>query len=359
MKIRYIANFTDGTEWSRIATYNALNLNAIGYDVYCEDFKYNQNNILLEEEIDSLLSKDKNGVKFDYCLQQVLPNDYKYYGGVKNVGVIGLESRTISFTPWIKAFKMMDYMLVPDRYTSHALASIGINSRIFHYSFNYEAAASFEVSPIKEIEKSFNFFVGGNMGRLKNLESALIAFHSEFDKTESVNIILCFDKEIQAMSEYLNKFSELTRLGNRVHKEIILSSADDRNRIANFLANANVYIAPDYGNSCDYFAMNAMAKGSPVIYNSNIGIKEFCQQSGIEVSSIDEPCFGVTETIPFLFSSKDIWSRINILDLRSKMRQIYEIWKNNPSYYNQIRTNTVNEIRKFDYRINNLNGSFL
>jgi glycosyltransferase involved in cell wall biosynthesis len=356
MKIKYIANFTDGTEWSKSATYNALNFDALGHDVYCVDFKYNQNNVVKENRIIDLLNKQSD--TFDYCFQQVLPPNYRYYGNTRNVGVLGLDTRTITSTPWIKGVRMMDKMLVPDRYTKMALDSINVKSSIFNYSFNLEdTLLTPKVTDLNSFENTFNFLIVGEIGKVKNLEAAIIAFHSEFAKFEPVNLIIGSDKDPQITNDYVLNIVKQAKLGINGKKEVIFPLMADTNLTTNFLKISNAFICPDYGTSWDNYALQAMAFGSPVIYTDGLGVEEFASPQ-FKIPSRIIPCYGVAND-SYLFSSNDYWNDISIIDLKASMRSIFELWRNSKAEYISLREQNAAQAAKFDYRTNNLNRSFI
>lgn len=357
MKINYIANFTDGTEWSKAATYNALNLDALGHDVYCVDFKYNQNNIITENRIAELLNK-KTEV-FDYCFQHILPNDYKYFGSTKNIGVLGIDTRTITAIPWIKGIKMMDGMLVPDKYSQKTLEDIGVKSNIFNYSFNLQdTLLTPKVTDFNGLENNFfNFTVVGDLNKTKNIEAAIIAFHSEFSKFDPVNLIIGTDRDLQFSNEYISNIVKQGKFTLNSKKEIVFSLLNGPNLTNNFLKITNAYICPNYATCWDFNALQAMAFGSPVIYTSGLGVEEFAYNQ-IKVASRLAPCYGVDDG-SHLFSSSDFWNEIDILDLRQKMRQIFNLWLNSKNEYNNLRKKNALEATNFDYRTNNSNRRFL
>ncbi len=69
MKIKYIGNFNDGTGWAKAATYKAIALDYAGYDVYCEELKYNNVSVILEGKIAELL--DKKSDAYDVVIHHV------------------------------------------------------------------------------------------------------------------------------------------------------------------------------------------------------------------------------------------------------------------------------------------------
>ena len=352
MKIKHISNFTDGTEWSRAATYVALNLSALGHDVYCEDFKYNSNNYLFESKIEDLLNKKSD--RFDCYLQQILPIDYTKSYGIKNIGVLGIDTKSIVSKPWIKNIKLMDHMLVPDRHSKKVLDDLNINSSVFNFSFNKDVIENSQTNlAMPEVQNKFNFVIAGDVGKLKNLEASLIAFHTEFNKNEPVNLIIGLNIDTSACLNIVNTIISKLKLGTNLKKEMIFSCLDSSAKTY-LLRNCGAYIAADYGSPWDYYAVEAMNFGSPVLYNDGLGIEEFCQGTGYKVKSRLAPCYDVLDNPSYLFSSKDLWSEIDILDLRNKMRSVYNLCLNSNDKYQQLRANCKNEISKFDYRNNNI-----
>jgi hypothetical protein len=351
MKIKYIGNFTDGTGWAKASTYNALALHHAGYDVYCSENKYNTLSNTLEPEITGLLEKASDS--YDVIIQHVLPVDYKYYGGVKNIGFVVLENTHFTNVPWLKNIKMMDEILVPDKGTQRCLKFHNIESRIFPHTFNFEKVRNTPNSAsISELANTFNFMFIGDFCHRKNIEALLRAFHTEFDYIEPVNLyIKTYGRPFPEVQNYCNEVRAKIKKQSLYKKEIIVCDYIQEEAMLSIAKQCHAFVMPSRGEAWCYPAMEAMALGITPIYTSGIGIGEYALPnfSGLEVESHETSCFGAVDAIPDIYTCEDKWLEIDVLDLQDKMRLLYNTFLQDKESYAQISKNCTDSVRKFNY----------
>jgi glycosyltransferase involved in cell wall biosynthesis len=356
MKIKYIGNFTDGTGWAKASTYNALALHYAGHDVSCFELKYNQMNNLIEPELQELL--DKNPDSYDILIQHILPDNYKLNGGVENIGFTVLENVEFSNMSWIKNMQMMDKMLVPNVGTQRALEKYSISSKLFPHTFNYEKIVhSPRQANIAELNKTFNFVFVGEFTKRKNLEALIRAFHTEFDENEFVNLyIKTWGVSLDAVTNFSNSIKNKLKKCNTYKKEIIICDYIPEEVLWSTMNQCHAFVMPSYGEAWCYPAMEAMALGIPVIYTDGIGIDEFNidNSCGFKVKSSEVPCYDSMDALPDLYTSKDTWLEINVLDLQQKMRELYNIFFQDTDRYKQLSSYCSYTASTFDYKNNKI-----
>ena len=157
---------------------------------------------------------EKKSDTYDAVIQHVLPINYKYFGGMKNIGFVALENVKFTNKVWLANLKMMDDVFVPNVASQAVLSDNGISSKIFPHSFNFNKIKSYERNAnIVELSNSFNFtFVGEHCHR-KNLEALLIAFHNEFNYIEPVNLyIKTSGKSLQEMTNFCEQVKNKLKL---------------------------------------------------------------------------------------------------------------------------------------------------
>lgn len=355
MKIKYIGNFKDGTGWAKASTYGALSLDAAGYDVYCEAVTYNNQNITIESKIDELLNKKSED--FDVIINHILPNNYRYIGGVSNIGFIELESYTISDVIWLKNIQMMDLIFVPNQASKECLIRSGIDEnkiKIFHHSFNYDRVISNQSNAsVKELDGKFNFVFVGEFSKRKNLEALIRAFHNEFDISEPVNLYIKTDKDIDTINGFCDSVKSRMKKSKLYKKEIIITDRLEEEHLLSTMSQCHAFVIPSYGEAWCYPAMEAMAMGIPPVYTKGIGVEEYSIKD-FEVNSYITYCYGSLDNLDTLYTSEDKWLEIDIVDLQIKMREIYRLYFEDNHEYNKISQKCIESVSKFNFTNNEL-----
>jgi glycosyltransferase involved in cell wall biosynthesis len=354
MKIKYIGNFNDGTGWAKASTYNALALDAAGFDVYCEEIKYHEFTSVLEDRISQLT--DKKSENFDVIVQHCLPRDYRYIGGSKNIGFVALETLNLKNVLWVKKIDMMDLVWVPNKASKECLVKSGINPdkvKIFHHSFNFDKVSKNDSgATINELRNSFNFAFVGEFTKRKNLEALVLAFHNEFNKNENVNLYIKTSGDTNTISKFCANVKDRMGKTNNYKKEIIVCDYLNESVLLSTLKQCHAFVMPSYGEAWSYPAMEAMAIGLPVIYTSGIGIEEY--NTGVfKVKSRISPCYGAIETTE-LYNSDENWLEIDILDLQKQMRDVFNMYVANPNEYKMLSNQCIEDISKFNFTNNEL-----
>jgi glycosyltransferase involved in cell wall biosynthesis len=350
MKIKYIANFNDGTGWAKAATYKALALDHAGYDVYCEELKYNNVSIVLEDRISQLL--DKKSDQFDIIMQHVLPSEYKYYPNAKNIGVFEIDTLNLSNTFWIKKLSMMDQIFVPNKASKQSLINSGIKVPIdiFPHLFNYDKIVNLnKAAEIMELNNTFNFMFVGEFAKQKNLEGLLRAFHAEFEYIEPVSLYIKVEKDLKVVEEFCEAIKQRLRKNGKYKKEVIVNSYMPDQILWSTMIQCHCFVNPSYGDAWCYPAMEASAMGMPVIYTAGTGVEEYSEESNA-IPSMHEGCYGVLDTIEGLYTCEDFWLEPSVLHLQKKMRGIYDSFINNREYYLANKKAKVEEMKYYDYR---------
>jgi len=353
MKIKYIGNFNDGTGWSKASTYNALALNAAGHDVYCQEVKYGNQNIVIDDKILELVNKKTDS--YDMIINHVIPKDYQYIKGVKNIGIVELETLTLSNVLWLKNLNLMDEIYVPNQASKNCLVCSGIRPdkiKILNHSFNFEKILNNESKVfVQELKNTFNFVFVGEFSKRKNLEALLRAFHSEFHFSEPANLYLKTNAEISTVNKFKESVYDRLKLRNRYKKEVIISEYLKEEDLWSTVKQCHAFVMPSYGEAWCYPAMEAMAMGIPCIYTDGIGIADYAtKDANFAVESTVQPCYGATDShFTDIYTSKDKWLEIDIMGLQSNMRKIFEMYMNNNQEYQNISNINKEAMRKYDF----------
>lgn len=352
MKIKYIGNFTDGTNWAKSCVYGALNLKYAGYDIHCEEKKYNNLNIVIEPEIEELMPKKSDS--YDAVIQHVLPHDYRYYGGVKNIGYLALETLNLSHIPWLKNINFMDEIFVPNRASKECLIKSGIKKpiKILNFSFNYDKTINQNsIANISQLNNNFNFMFYGDLSTKNNLEAVLRAFHLEFNSHEPVNLYIKSDEKIEDIINLSNDVRSKLNIGYRYKKEIILSESVSNEVVISTTKQCHAVVSPSYGEACSYHTLEAMSLGLPVIYTDGIGISDYgLDVINYPVKSQITPCYARRDTIQGIYTSNDKWLEIDVSDLQSQMRKAFTMFIQDNNNFKHNSEMLKMHMKNFDYK---------
>lgn len=352
MKIKYIGNFNDGTGWAKASTYNAMALDVAGYDVYCEEIKYNDKNLPIENRINELLLKKTETC--DVIIQHVLPHDYVYYGGSKNIGFIELETLNLSSVLWLKKINLMDEIIVPNLSSKECLIRSGIiesKIKIMHHLFNFNKTINYpKTADIAELNGKFNFVFVGEFSKRKNLEALVRAFHSEFEPSEPVNLYIKTNESLEKITNFCEEVRKRLKISAKYIKEVIVGHRLDESVLISTIRQCHAFVIPSYGEAWCYPAIEAMAIGVPPIYTKGIGVEDYAAEgASFSVESYITPCYGAIDNFDDLYTSEENWLDIDIRDLQKKMRYVYELYMTNSLEYNRISQACIKKASEFDF----------
>lgn len=321
-KIKYISNYTDGTGWAKAGTYNALALSTI-YDVACEERKYNESSVLLEEDLAQLLNKTMENP--DYTIHHVLPVDYAKRPNTINVGFLEVEA-TISNQQWLKNISMMDFILVPDLDSFELLKMSGVtNVKIFPHSFNYTKTVGHENAlKINELDQSYNFIFVGEFSVRKNIEALLRAFYAEFHHKEPVNLILKTNTDKDRVQSLCSAVKQQCRKNSPCKDPVLISGYLSEPELISIMRQCHSFVTASHGEAWCYPALEALACGLDVIYPYFTGIHSYAPKT-FAVQSNRGRCYGAVDAVDGLYSCNDLWSEININELMKAMRRAFEL----------------------------------
>jgi glycosyltransferase involved in cell wall biosynthesis len=356
MIIKYISNYRDGTGWSKAGINNMLALDNAGVKVIPSLVRYQDRNDLnsIPYRIEELEKENAGINKYDVVIQHVLPINYTYESNdIKQIGFFEMETLSLENTFWIKKIKLMDSVGVANRISRISLSKYNIKTSILPHFFDFDSVFnSKQVVNIQELNNSFNFLFVGEMIKRKNIEVLLQAFHSEFENHENVNLVIKTNNP--SVNNFCLDVKKRLKLKLKYKNEIIITQRLTDEKLYSVMRQCHVGIMPSYGEAWSYGIIEGMTLGLPAIYTDGIGIEDYCNDScGFAVKSRDVNCYAATDTFKDLYTGKDTWKEIDLIDLRYKMRNIFEMYKNNPTQYIEMQKSSIDGAAKFDYKRSN------
>ena len=336
MKVLYTGCYRDGTGWGQAAIDYILAMDAAGIDVVPRPVKLNQTQITLPKRITELEKKDSTGSSV--CIQHVLPHLMEYSNKFdKNIALYATETSNFIDSGWPRKINMMDEAWV-------------INNQMFHSSKNSGVEIPIKVVPhasdFSKFEKgykkvdfsapkdNFIFYTIADFNKRKNIEAFITAFHSEFDPSEPVSILIKTHKYGMSPDETalkirdmcnsikinLKKFSKI----EDYKEDLIVTSFVSDKDICNIHNSCNCFVMPSYGEAWCIPAFDAMGFGKTPICTNIGGMSDFIGHAGFLIEGAMEPVFGMVDTFPNLFTGNEDWCSVSINGLKECMRHVYE-----------------------------------
>lgn len=183
MKVLYIGYYRESSDWGRFAKNNILALSRAGVDVVCRPFSFSEG--VTPPELQEFEAKDLQGV--EYCVQHVFPEHMvgsKKFK--KNVGIFANECVDFDHSSWVDKLALMDEVWSP-------MAREGVT--FMPQAFNIEDYKKpYNAINVESINNTFRFYTFADMS---TLECVIRTFHSTFDRSDAVSLMLQLDTRVQ------------------------------------------------------------------------------------------------------------------------------------------------------------------
>ena len=338
MKVLYIGCYRDGTGWANAAIDYILSLDAADIEVVPRFVKLNDNNVQIPKRIDELeRNNDKN---CDIVIQHILPHQLDYRGEFdKNISLYVAETDSCKNSAWPDRISLMDEAWVPNK---HLATDFLTNSKIAskHYVIPHACDVSkyqknYQHLDIPFLKNKFVFYYIGEITRRKNIGALLKAFHLEFDVNEDVGILIKghmpgqtanqTESHLREMSNKVKEGLKIHRDSSSYHKEVFVCDYLTDEQILDIHNTCDCFVSSSFGEAWGIPIFDAMAMGKTPICCNNGGPSDFLADGGgLLADCRKEPCFGVFDSFNDLYTGKENWYAVDINDMRSKMREIFE-----------------------------------
>lgn len=277
---------------------------------------------------------------YDVIIQNCLPHQFRKYGDVKNIGIAFFETCDISSTPWPLSINLMDEMWVSSTTEKSTLCSSGVDVpiNVVHipvdaskYEKEYE---SFE--PLKTHEHEFKFYFIGEYITRKDIQTLLIAFHREFRLQEFVRLILKVNRvgsdaasTLMAINNdiiNLKKTMKIYLTPEQYKREIIIPTYLSEEELYSLHRTCDCFVSASSGEAFCLPAFDAAMFGRAPIINHNSSMSDyvFHNKNGSFVNSHLVPAISLDRPLQFLYTGKDTWYQVDVIDLQKKMRRAFE-----------------------------------
>lgn len=336
MRVLFIGNYYDGTGYAAACIDHILALDTAGVDVVPRPIKLNNRRGEVPKRILELEQKTSSGC--DVCIQFTLPHLMDYNGRFKkNIAMFAWETDDFSTSSWPQKLRCMDEIWVSCPDMVHACRRNALEHiRIVSYPCDItKYQKEYKPIDIPERGQDFIFYFIGEMNRRKNLAALIKAFHLEFNPTEPVSLLiktgipgLSPDIARQRLVEFCNEIKKGMKLYPTLdcyRPEILITEELSNHDIMRLHSSCDCFVMPSRGESWCIPAFDAMAMGKTPITTDSTGMSCYNDDStGTLVLSHEEPVFGMVDTFNDIYTSREYWREISIMDLRHAMRDAYE-----------------------------------
>ena len=133
-------------------------------------------------------------------------------------------------------------------------------------------------------------------------------------------------QKVQEMCDTVKTELKIYKNKNDYKQELILCQNLSQEMMMVVHQTCDCFVMPSFGEGWCMPAFDAMAMGNTPIVNNVGGMTEFIDDSnGWLVKNNQEPVFGMSNSsLPSMFSARENWWNIDVLDLMRCMREAYK-----------------------------------
>jgi glycosyltransferase involved in cell wall biosynthesis len=378
MKVLFIGHYRESSGWAKAARDYILAMDSVGIDVVCRNIQLTEVQSPVPDRIVELENKSSEDCEF--CIQNILPHHligtdlFK-----KNVSIFFSETTSIQGTPWFIQLQQMDEVWVPNESLWSSFSNDGMITRdgikVLPCAFDMSKYKK-DHSGIKipEADSKFKFYYIGDLNDRKNIKATIRAFHSEFDRSEPVALILKVKKfgmspeqTSELVSGMCNEIKHSLRMYQNTadyHQEIIIPDNMDENLVDALHDYCDCFVSPSHGEGWSIPSFDAMCFGNTPICSDFGGPSYFIgdtstnkqglKGTGALVGGVMSICDSADSAFPELFTGREEWFEPCEKQIKHYMRYYYE----NRQEIN--RKSGLEQGEKFSYQaVGNMIRSFL
>lgn len=336
MKVLYIGCYRDGTGWGQAAIDYILSLDAAGIDVVPRPIKLNDRQINLPKRISELEQKDSSGANI--CIQHTLPHLMEFSSEFdKNIALYATETSNFIDSDWSRKINMMDeaWVINNQMVESSKASGVRIPIKVVPHATDFQKfAQGHKKIEFPSAKGNFVFYTVADLNKRKNIEAFIKAFHMEFEPNEPVSILIKTSKHGQTPEETAlevrdisNKIKEDLRKYKNLNdykEDLIVTDFVHEEDLYGLHHSCDCFVMPSYGEAWCIPAFDAMGFGKTPICTNVGGMSDFIGHGGFLIEGRLEPISEKVNTLPNLFTCNEEWVSIDIKELMSCMRHVYE-----------------------------------
>jgi glycosyltransferase involved in cell wall biosynthesis len=339
MKVLYISHHREKGGWSQAAQNTMMALDKAGVDVVARHVTLTFDSDI-PNKIKEFEQKSTRGC--DVCIQHVLPHHLtKTSKFKKNIAYLDFESTSIKQLSWFIHIQQMDEIWVPNSQSAQFLTEdgVGISVKVVPHAANIENyTKKYQDIDIPQTNNRFKFYYIGDLNDRKNIDTIVRCFHSEFDRSEPVSLVLkvkkfghspdkirqILDQKIMAIKSSLRMYSNISEY----HKDIVIAEDVDSDKVYALHQYCDCFMCPSHGEAWSIPSFEAMAFGKTPICSDFGGPKEFIDKDDNLTGSLVNGSYAVCQcsdsAFPDMFTGREYWFSPCDMQIRKAMRFYYD-----------------------------------
>lgn len=340
MKVLFIGNYREQSGFGVASIGYIKALLTTGHDIVCRCFYLGSSNAQIPEEVIQCEKKSLDNV--EVVIQHLLPHNMSYIPNVKNIGICVNDTSSLKSMEWDRYLNLMDEVWVPQDYNPPFLQELTVPVKYVPHAFDTEKyKKTIEPLNINEVNGTCIFYTIADLNIRKNVRDTIIAYHSEFSFNEPTTLLLKISKSGMSHQESFNIVSQsinsiksdlkLYPNPEDYRKELIITQFLPEEQLEKIHATGFAYVNTSHGEGWCIPQFDAWAYGNRVIYYTsdkyNYSYLKLTDTK-FKVECKTTNILGYKDTFQQLGTAREEWNDSNIIDLRKKMREVYNEWLN-------------------------------
>jgi glycosyltransferase involved in cell wall biosynthesis len=330
MDILFIGPYRSSSGWGKAAQeyLQALLLtehNIVARPVYmCNAIEQNIANSILEVEKKSFSGRPQ------VIIQNVLPDLLEWHEGY-NIGIFDTEVWNLQDSPWIDKINLMDEVWVDSLAEADNLRQSGVTCKLkaIPVPINIELLQQYkDVAPIdvNYLDGKFVFYFIGEHNDRKNIMAFVKAFHREFSAEENVAILIKTNSN--KLRDEINEFRQFSRTRRNYVPEALIVGHIPEEQIYAIHQRGDCLVVTSRGESQCRPIAEALYFDNHVLCTAGIFAERLfnydLQDNLVNpVASTYTPIYTKEPPLPHIYTGKELWNEIDIVDLQQWMRLIF------------------------------------
>jgi glycosyltransferase involved in cell wall biosynthesis len=337
MRVLFTGVYRDNTGWGHAAIDYILALDKVGIDVVARPIRLNNMKSNIPTKLKEL--ENKSSANCDVIIQHILPQFMEYDGNFKkNIALFEVETNSFAHTSWPEFLNMMDvgWLTSSNAYKVCRDSNVDIPLNIVLHTTNVDKYKKlYQPLDVPSIDGEFVFYTIADMINRKNLSALIKAFHTEFDPSEPVSLLIKASKygvnphkALGELQKYCNDIKAGLKLYSNVayyKPEILMTAIIDDETIYRLHNSCDCFVLPSCGEAWAIPAFDAMAFGKTPIVTNWGGFKDYMtEDTGWLVDCYEQQAFGGSDSFQSIYSAREKWAVVDIVHLGKCMRAAYE-----------------------------------
>jgi glycosyltransferase involved in cell wall biosynthesis len=337
MKLLFLGVYRDGTGWGHAAIDYILALDKAGVDVVCRPIKLNNIKFPIPQRIAELEAKPADNC--DVCIQHILPHMMEHCGDFKAcLGMFELETSSMIHTFWPEHINLMDAALLTSSHAKKICEESDVikpQHVILHATDVEKYERDYTPLDIPGTDGEFIFYTIGEMNNRKNIGAIIRAFHTYFDPSEPVSLVIKCSKyglrpedTLAELKNHCNKIKEGLKLYPKMEyykPEILITNVVEDELIYRLHTTCDCFVSASCGEAWCIPAFDAMGFGkTPIVTNWGGFTDYITSETGWLVDSYMQQAFGGGDSFQSIYTGRERWAVVDVDALGQCMRIAYE-----------------------------------